>query len=279
MPVIKAIDLPGKRIRVRIGWDRYAPNGVKNRCGSLKRNEERYVVAISSNFSFMLRRPYENRAVIAVVQSALADNGLHVVCKNVFEPSATMPEEEPGSLCTDKKYVLVDNDDRKAGELKLWKYPRSDGGSFYGKHDLVMDMILDKAMSPRISASLKQLAESRAIQFEDWGKRKTISWKQQTVELIAFVAMLSAVFSLFPKIAEELMFLTYLHSGEVLFRDYQYVAAIAAVLATLWLCIFIFAAEVEIFNFLERLVLSWWKSHKAKKATAVSGDEPERRTL
>lgn len=170
MAFLQPINLPGKRIRYRSGYDGWEPKDVLRVPGGVAGNGVRFTVAIDSDYSGVLLDSYVNRALVAMVQHALAENGIHVVCEDVFAPGQTMPEEEPGMLSEDESYVLADDSETLVGRLKIWMYSWSSGGPFYGEFDLIVDMIIPNTAIAGFKNSLKTLAQVHSVSVDDHGR-------------------------------------------------------------------------------------------------------------
>lgn len=169
MPFVKPIDLPNKRIRCRSGYDGHEPREILRASRRLSEDEARFAVVIGSDCSPTLRAPYTNKGVLALVQRSIAENGLHVILEDIFCPGTDMPEEQPGTLSEEEEYLLVDDAETIAGRLTLWMYSWSWGGSFYGEFDLVVDMVIPKAMCDGLRCSLTRAAEAQAVKVENFG--------------------------------------------------------------------------------------------------------------
>jgi hypothetical protein len=169
MAFMKPIELPGKRIRYRSGYDGWEPKDILRSSENVSKDTIRFTVALDSDYSNVLLDAYVNRALVSLVQRALSENGLHVVCEDVFAPGRAMPEEEPGTLSEDEQYVLADDKEDVVGHLKTWMYTWSSGGPFYGEFDLVIDMIVPKEVLEPLKHSLDRLAQAHSVAVDDCG--------------------------------------------------------------------------------------------------------------
>lgn len=169
MPFVKPIDLQGKEIRCRCGYDGWEPKDILDFLGSPSLDSVRFVVVVDSDYSSVLCDAYVNKSVVALVQRALSENGMHVVCEDVFSPGETMPEEEPGMLTEDENYILADDNENVCGRLKTWMYSWSSGGPFYGEFDLVVDMIIPRDILETMKNSLGSLTHAHSVAVQDFG--------------------------------------------------------------------------------------------------------------
>ena len=169
MAFIKPIDLPGKRIRFRCGYDGYEPKVVLLAANKLSKDEQRFVVVVETSYPGVLQDGYVNRDILGLVQCAISDCGLHVVCEDIYSPGIDIPEEQPGTLSENEDYLLISNAGAPAGRLLLWMYSWSSGGPFYGSFDLVIDMIIPRQLCDGLRESLKHNAEAHSVSIEDFG--------------------------------------------------------------------------------------------------------------
>jgi hypothetical protein len=169
MPFVKPIDLPGKVIRCRSGYDGHEPADILRESRRLSETDIRFVVVIASDYPDSLCDAYVNKDVLGLAQRAIAENGLHVVCADIFRPGTSMPEEQPGSLSEEEDYLLVDDREAQVGRLRLWMYSWSSGGEFYGEFDLVVDMVIPKSLHGGIRSSLGRLADTNSVEVIDFG--------------------------------------------------------------------------------------------------------------
>jgi len=169
MGFIKPIDLPGKRIRYRSGYDGYEPKILFQAAYKLSEDQERFVVVVETSYPGVLQDGYVNKAIVALVQRAINENGLHVICEDIYSPGVDVPEELPGTLSEDEEYLLINTAGSAVGSLLLWMYCWACGGLFYGSFDLILDMIIPRESCDGLRESLKRIAEEHSVNVEDRG--------------------------------------------------------------------------------------------------------------
>lgn len=181
MAFIRPIDLPNKQIRCRRGYDGHEPVETLRAARHLSKEEARCVVAISSDYSGSLCDGYVNKDIIALVQRAITENGMHIICEDIFCSGGDMPEEQPGTLALDEGYVLVSDDMECVGRLKVWMYSATSGGAFYNEFDPVIDMIVPGALCNDLMLSVNRLAAVESVHVDNFpcvAERPRHDWRE-----------------------------------------------------------------------------------------------------
>lgn len=164
MPLIKAIDLADKRVRIRRGYDGYEPLDVLQE--AKRRGKSQLAVVLECDYPGVLIDGYTNRAILATVQDALAAIGLHVVIKDVYDPPGVVPEEERGTLVESEDYLLVDEALVERGALLLWSSTLCYAGPFYYETNLTVDVIVGTESMEALASALRDLCQERGIEVE-----------------------------------------------------------------------------------------------------------------
>src|ERR1051326_2625082 len=97
------------QIDILVGLDRSEPNEVTTWNRQHKDNfPSRVAFAINQHYPELRSGFYRNRRLVALIQEALRDVGLHMVIEDNCRQDGVVPEEPPGSLEICDDYLLVD---------------------------------------------------------------------------------------------------------------------------------------------------------------------------
>src|ERR1700692_674492 len=116
MPLIKGTHLQSDQIKLLTGLD-----GTESRetINWVRQYEDifpsRIAIALNKHYPELRSGAYLNRCLVALVQEAFAESGLHIVIQDNYRDEGIVPEELAGSLETGDDYLLVDESLRVQG--------------------------------------------------------------------------------------------------------------------------------------------------------------------
>ena len=165
MTLISGIDLPGKRLHVRAGYDGWEPVEIAEKGRALAEEHVRLAVVINTDYSPILMDNYVNYALVGLVQDALAAMGIAIAHDYLCNGEGLIPKEERCALSCQKSYYLVKEPVEVQGGLILWETLYSWFGPFYGEDALVMDFTLRAKQAADLVVSIAKLCSENDVVF------------------------------------------------------------------------------------------------------------------
>lgn len=123
----------------------------------------RVACAINQHYPELKSGFYLNKFIVALVQNALLDAGLHVVMEDNYQEEGPVPEEMPGWIESADDYLLVDHSLRVLGRLSAWE-ARGGKSAFY--HDrYIIEMISDVGRMEEFVKALEKRCAENSVAF------------------------------------------------------------------------------------------------------------------
>ena len=162
MPLAKGETLQSDQINALFGFDGLEPKEVT--AWNRRHKDDfpcRVAFAINQHYPELRSGFYRNRRLVALIQEALRDVGLHVVVEDNFQRDGVVPEEPLGTLEISDDYLLVDESLQVHGRLNVWE---SAGGKSQFYHDrFIMEIITDQKRGEVLTRSVAEKCRERSV--------------------------------------------------------------------------------------------------------------------
>jgi hypothetical protein len=129
----------------------------------------RSVFGLNQHYPELQSGYYLNKALVRLIQESLALLGLFVVIEDNYRNDGVVPTEVMGSLEFSDDYLLVDDDLRICGRLRIWE-SLGGRGRFY--HDKVLVEVLTES----------KLADDLVLQIQEQCRIREIMLNEATVQ-------------------------------------------------------------------------------------------------
>jgi hypothetical protein len=162
MPLLNHKSLDSDEVNILVGFEGSEANTVTEWARRYEADFPcRVAFAINQHYPELQSGFYRNKRLVALIQEALLDIGLHTVIEDNFRLSGVVPEELLGALDVGDDYILADESMNVQGRLNVWE---SLGGKSLFYHDrLIMEVVTDHQRGQELVRIAEEKLRARSV--------------------------------------------------------------------------------------------------------------------
>lgn len=164
MPLAKNISYPSDAIAMLNGFDGTESKDVIHWCRSYSAQfPNRIVVAINQHYPELQSGHYYNKMLVGIVQEAIANLGLSIVIEDNYRREGIVPVEPLASLEYADDYLLVADDLKLRGRLRIWESLGGKGAFYHDK--VILELLTSSDIYAELAQRLQDECRARKILF------------------------------------------------------------------------------------------------------------------
>ncbi len=153
-------------VKYREGYDGEEPDEV-GRLIPVGPGQKRAAVTLNTYYPEIEGAYFENHELFGLLDDVLERAGLVRVHLDHVREDGVVPQELRGWIEPEERYALLTTDGRRVGEALRWQALWA-FGSFYGKQDIVVEIVLDGDHLNAFRVALEDTCEKRSVPLQVW---------------------------------------------------------------------------------------------------------------